>query len=100
MVSLFATIGDVLKPKGFAGIFGAAPSVAFATLGLSVLTQSKALAAIESRSMIVGAIAFLIYANACLFLMGKQHWKAAPATLMMLPVWGLVAFALWSWFLR
>jgi hypothetical protein len=36
MVSLFATVGDVLKPKGFAGLFGAAPSVAFATLRLSV----------------------------------------------------------------
>jgi hypothetical protein len=34
IVSVFALIGDVLKPKGFAGLFGAAPSVALATLGL------------------------------------------------------------------
>ena len=27
VVSLFAVIGDVLKPKSFAGLFGAAPSV-------------------------------------------------------------------------
>ena len=33
LVSLFALIADVLKPKGFAGLFGAAPSVALASLG-------------------------------------------------------------------
>lgn len=27
-VSVFALVGDVLKPKSFAGLFGAAPSVA------------------------------------------------------------------------
>jgi hypothetical protein len=33
VVSAFAVIGDVLRPKSFAGLFGAAPSVALATLG-------------------------------------------------------------------
>jgi hypothetical protein len=28
VVSLFAVLGDVFKPKSFAGLFGAAPSVA------------------------------------------------------------------------
>jgi hypothetical protein len=28
IVSLFAMIGDVLRPKSFAGLFGAAPSIA------------------------------------------------------------------------
>jgi hypothetical protein len=32
IVSLFALIGDLLKPKGFAGLFGTVPSVALATL--------------------------------------------------------------------
>ena len=35
VVSLFAASGDLLKPKSFAGLFGAAPSVALATLGLT-----------------------------------------------------------------
>ena len=38
-VSAFAVIGDMLHPKSFAGIFGAAPSVALASLGLTFLTQ-------------------------------------------------------------
>ena len=32
-VSSFAILGDLLRPKSFAGLFGAAPSVALATLG-------------------------------------------------------------------
>ena len=35
VVSLFAVAGDVLRPKSFAGLFGAAPSVALATLTLA-----------------------------------------------------------------
>jgi hypothetical protein len=29
IVSIFATLGDALRPKGFAGLFGAAPSIAW-----------------------------------------------------------------------
>ena len=32
VVSVFAMLGDMLRPKSFAGLFGAAPSVALATL--------------------------------------------------------------------
>jgi uncharacterized protein DUF3147 len=32
-VSAFAVLGDLLKPKSFAGLFGAAPSIALAALG-------------------------------------------------------------------
>jgi hypothetical protein len=35
IVSLFAVFGDVLRPKSAAGLLGAAPSVALATLGLA-----------------------------------------------------------------
>ena len=59
VVSLFALTGDVLKPKSFAGLFGAAPSVALATLSLTLLKNGKSYAALESRSMIAGSLAFL-----------------------------------------
>ena len=35
VVSAFALLGDVFQPKRFAGLFGAAPSVALASLGLA-----------------------------------------------------------------
>ena len=49
VASLFATLGDVLKPKSFAGLFGAAPSIALATLGLTVVADGKSYAAQEAR---------------------------------------------------
>ena len=63
-VSAFAVLGDILKPKSFAGLFGAAPSVALATLILTIHSQGKSFAALEARSMIFGAISFLVYACA------------------------------------
>ncbi len=54
VVSLFALIGDVLKPKRFAGLFGAAPSVALATLSLTIAREGASYAAIEARSMMAG----------------------------------------------
>jgi hypothetical protein len=65
IASLFAALGDVLKPKSFAGLFGAAPSVALATLGLPILLAGRLYAAHEARSMIAGALAFFVYAIVC-----------------------------------
>jgi hypothetical protein len=100
IVSAFAVIGDVLRPKGFAGLFGAAPSVALATLTLTLLTEGNQYAALEARSMIAGAVAFLAYALACVYLMAKKHCRAPPTTLGMLPIWVICAFGLWSLFLK
>jgi hypothetical protein len=57
VVSAFAVAGDVVKPRSLAGIFGAAPSVALATLGLTIAHDGRAYAAVECRSMLFGAIA-------------------------------------------
>jgi hypothetical protein len=100
IVSAFAVIGDVLRPKGFAGLFGAASSVALGTLTLTLLTEGKSYAALEARSMIAGALAFLAYALACAYLMGRKHIRAAPTAIAMLLVWGVCAFGLWSTLLR
>jgi uncharacterized membrane protein (GlpM family) len=100
IVSAFAVVADVLRPKGFAGLFGAAPSVALATITLTQLTEGKQYAALEARSMIAGALAFLVYAIACVYFMAKKHRRPVPTTLAMLPVWGVCALGLWSLFLK
>ena len=63
VVSSFAVLGDLFKPRSFAGLFAAAPSVALATLGLTVASEGGFYAATEARSMIAGAVAFFIYAS-------------------------------------
>jgi hypothetical protein len=47
MVSAFAAVGDVVRPKSFAGLFGAAPSIAIATLLIALLKQGPSYIAIE-----------------------------------------------------
>jgi uncharacterized membrane protein (GlpM family) len=99
-VSLFAVIGDVLKPKSFAGLFGAAPSVALATLSLAIVADGRAYAALEARSMIVGATAFLFYACLCARLMKKHGLHAASATIGGLAAWTICALGIWMLVLR
>jgi hypothetical protein len=91
-VSLFAALGGVLKPKSFAGLFGAAPSVALATLSLTTLQEGKPYTSLEARSMIAGAIGFFVYACCCMRLMKKYNVHSAVATLSMLAAWLLCAF--------
>ena len=100
IVSLFAVIGDVLKPKSFAGLFSAAPSVALATLSLTILADGKRYAALEARSMIAGAMAFLIYACSCARMMSKNRMPALAAAISGFAVWMVCALGAWLLILR
>lgn len=94
MVSLFAMTADILRPKGFAGLFSAAPSVALASLALTVIHENSSYAAIEARSMLLGALAMFLYAAGCTYLMAKGHTKAGATSAAMLVVWAICALAL------
>lgn len=100
IVSVFALVGDLFLPKSFAGLFGAAPSVALATLGLTLLKDGRSYTAMECRSMIVGAVALMIYALVASWLLFRSHVPALRATLVTMPAWFLIAFAGWALLLR
>ena len=72
----------MLKPKSFAGLFGAAPSVALATLGLTVATEGPSYAATEARSMMAGAVAFFFYASLVSWIMMRYKMKALGSNKM------------------
>lgn len=95
VVSVFAIVGDLLKPKTFAGLFGAAPSVALATLGLTVATEGASYASTEARSMMAGAIAFTAYASCVSWIMMRYKFKAILVTICSIPLWFGAAFGLW-----
>jgi Protein of unknown function (DUF3147) len=95
VVSMFALVAEVLGPKSLAGIFGAAPSVALATLGLTILNQGKSYAAQESRSMIGGAIAFCAYA-CCLVWLGKGKSSVPRVSVVSLVSWLAIALSFWA----
>ena len=92
LVSFFAMIGGALKPKSFAGLFAAAPSVALATITLTVLKKGTIYAATEAQSMILGAIAFLIYAYLVSRALFRGNLPVLPTTTVGLVAW--IGFAL------
>ena len=100
VVSVFASVGDLLKPKSFAGLFGAAPSVALASLALAVKQHGATYASVEARSLIVGAAAFFLYASVVRWLMIRRKWAALPTTSVMLLLWLAAALGLWYGLLR
>jgi hypothetical protein len=100
VVSAFAALGEICRPKSFAGLFAAAPSIALATLGLTIHHSGKAFAAIEARSMILGAAAFFVYALLCCAVMTRRRISALAATVLLLPVWFAASFGLLYLFLR
>lgn len=100
VVSSFALLSDLLKPKSFAGLFGAAPSVALATLGLVVVSEGRGYAATEARSMIAGAIAFFVYSSCVSWLMMHYRWKTLMVTTSSILIWLGTSLGLWYIWLR
>jgi Protein of unknown function (DUF3147) len=100
IVSTFAFLSDLFKPKSFAGLFGAAPSVALATLGITVAQHGTRYASSEARTMIAGAVALFAYAACLSWVMMRRKWPALAAASGLAPVWLAVALGLWCAFFR
>jgi hypothetical protein len=95
VVSLFAVLGDVVRPKSFAGLFGAAPSIALATIGLTILQDGKPYAAFACRSMILGAVAFFAYVLLVGWVLRRYKPHALFASLALMPTWFAISLGLW-----
>jgi hypothetical protein len=91
IVSAFAVLGDILRPKSFAGLFGAAPSAALATLTLALAKEGSAYVAIEGRSMILGAIALCAYCVLVCQLLMRFRLPAVVAAGSALLLWFALA---------
>jgi len=78
----------------FAGLFGAAPSIALATLVLTVSERGAPFAAAEGRSMMVGAVALAAYCGAVCLLLQCRRWHANAAAFVSIAVWFVIAFGL------
>lgn len=100
VVSAFAMLGDLFQPKSFAGLFGAAPSVALATLGLTILSNGRNFASHEGRTMLAGAVALFLYASAVSWTMMRFKKSALWTTVACMPLWFGCAFGCWRAFLR
>jgi hydrogenase-4 membrane subunit HyfE len=91
VVSAFAVLGDVLRPKSFAGLFGAVPSVALATLSLALWKEGGDYVSIEGHSMILGALALAAYSLLVCQLLMRARWSALAATTTATLLWLAIA---------
>ena|SRR5579863_612990 len=90
-VSGFALLSDIFRPKSFAGLFGAAPSIALSTLMIALYQHGPGTMAIEGRSMVLGSVALFFYCIAACWLMQRHNVRAFAATATALAVWFVIA---------
>jgi uncharacterized membrane protein (GlpM family) len=95
MVTLFAVIGHVLRPKWFAGLFGAAPSVAVASLAVTVVDKGRHDASIAAFGMLFGAAGFVVFSACVRPMLARTH--AIVATSLCCVVWVVVAIGSYLW---
>ena len=95
-VSAFAVLGDIMRPKSFAGLFGAAPSIALATILITLSQKGAPFVAVEAQSMIVGAFALAAYSWMVCILIKKLTISSLTATMLALVVWFAVALGITS----
>ena len=98
LVAVFAAIGELLRPRGLAGIFAAAPSVALASLAVTLIVTGSGSASNQLMAMIAGAAALGVY---CLLAIESvKRFGSRWGSLTAMSVWLAVAIGLWAVVLR
>jgi uncharacterized membrane protein (GlpM family) len=97
-VALFAVAGELLRPKSFAGIFAAAPSVALASLLITDVTKGSEAVWLAGVGMIAGAVAMV--AACTVGIDAVKRFRALRGALAAVAVWVLVAAGLYVVALR
>jgi len=89
LVLAFAALAQILTPKRFAGIFAAAPSVALASMIVTIAFSGDHDLPAAAAGMAVGAVAFVLYCLAAVPLVRRfGAWKGSAGALV---VWGVVS---------
>jgi uncharacterized membrane protein (GlpM family) len=89
LVLVFAVVSEMLEPKRFAGLFGAAPAVALAGLTIVLLDKGSHDAHQNAVGMLAGCAGMIAYAAAVVPLLRRM--KAPRAAAGALVVWVAVA---------
>lgn len=100
VISAFAVIGDLLKPESLGGVFAGAPTIALATIPMTIHKHGASYAAVQSRSMVGGAIAFFVYACVVSFVLMRWRPGASKTAAIALLAWAVTAATAWAVWLR
>jgi Protein of unknown function (DUF3147) len=69
----FSLVGHAGQPKRFAGVFSAAPSVAVASLAITVVSKGADGAVPYARGMLIGSAGMLAYCLISLYFIERLH---------------------------
>ena len=98
LVVAFAMLSDVLKPRMFSGLFGAAPSVATASLLVSGLADGAAKDVKYAIGMTAGAAGLIVYSSAAAI--AVKHLGGVAGSIVAWIAWLIPASAVYLLFLR
>jgi hypothetical protein len=98
VVCAFAAVGEFLRPRGLAGIFAAAPSVAVASLAVTSIASGTGSATSQATAMVAGAAALTVY---CLVgIESVKRFGGMKGAISAMVPWLAVAIGLWAVVLR
>jgi Protein of unknown function (DUF3147) len=93
-VLLFSAAGECFEPETFGGLFGAAPSVAIATLGIAFVQSGARAAASDARWMLLACVAMFAYTCACIAVCRQRRVAIGIGAFAAWIVWIAIAVAL------
>ena len=96
-VVVFAALSEPLKPKSFAGLFAAAPSIALAALVVTGITEGAHADQEQSLAMAFGAIAMIAYCAAAF--VSVERFGALRGSVVAFAAWAAIAAASYFAFL-
>jgi len=91
----FSAVGEAGRPKRFAGLFAAAPSVAVASLAVTALEKGPGNTVPYAEGMLIGTAGMLAYCLVSLYLIDRLH--ALAGSILSWLAWFLVAGGLYLW---
>jgi uncharacterized membrane protein (GlpM family) len=92
-VVAFSLIGQVGHPKRFAGLFSAAPSVALASLAMTVVARGPDATVPYAQGMLIGSAGMVAYSLVSLYLIDRLH--ALAGSILAWLAWFAVAGGLY-----
>jgi len=98
LVVVFALAGESIKPRRLAGIASAAPSIALASLAITLVVSGGGSARSLAVGMTAGAIALIAWCVVAA--VAVQRYGALKGSAAATGAWCLVALTLWAATLR
>lgn len=98
LVVIFSLVGESIKPRRHAGIASAAPSIALASLAITLVVSGAASARNLAIGMTAGSMALIAWCLVAGY--AVKRYGALRGSAAATGVWCVVAFALWAAVLR